>query len=183
MDEIIKIKCPFDGAVLSVKNLPGIENKSVTCPICKNKYPFSQYRRVVDTPAPRQSEETDHTQLPTLNYTIGSLIHKETGASYRLKPGKNVIGRKASNSSADIKIDTGDLRSMSRDHLVIDVKKEPGKGYVHYVALFKERVNETKINNMTLLYGDCLILEDGSLLKLPDCTLEFRIQGDEDTNF
>ena len=46
MDEIIQIKCPFDGAVLSVKNQPGIESKNVTCPICKHKYPFTQFKRV-----------------------------------------------------------------------------------------------------------------------------------------
>lgn len=27
MDEIIQIKCPFDGAILSVKNQPDIETK------------------------------------------------------------------------------------------------------------------------------------------------------------
>ena len=46
MDEIIQIKCPFDGAILSVKNQPGIETKNVTCPACKHKYPFTQYKRV-----------------------------------------------------------------------------------------------------------------------------------------
>lgn len=184
MDEIIKIKCPFDGAVLSVKNLPGIENKSVTCPICKHKYPFSQFRRVVDKPVQEEgTDHYDHTELPSVNYSIGKLVHLESGASYNLKPGRNVIGRKASNSTADFKIDTGGLRSLSRSHLIIEVKKEPGKGFVHYVSLFKERVNETRINKVPLLYGDCVILEHGTLLKLPDCTLKFQLPDSEDTDF
>lgn len=49
MNYVIKIKCPFDGAVLSVKNQPGIERKSVTCPVCRNKYPFTRYTRVDGT--------------------------------------------------------------------------------------------------------------------------------------
>lgn len=183
MDEIIKIKCPFDGAVLSVKNFPGIESKSVTCPICKHKYPFTQFKKVDAKPQPAAPEAEDHTALPTLNFSIGRLVHLETGAAYTLKPGRNVIGRKASNSTADIMLDTGLMRGLSRSHLVVEVKKEPLKGYVHYASLAKERVNETRVNNMPLLYGDCVILEDGAQLKLPDCTLSFRLPDGEATEF
>lgn len=180
MDEIIKIKCPFDGAVLSVKSFPGIETKSVTCPICKHKYPFTQFKKVVEkTPQPSCGE---HTQLPTVNFNIGKLVHLESGATFTLKPGRNVIGRKASNSTADFMIDTGDMRGLSRSHIVVEVRKEPAKGFVHYVSLFKERVNPTSVNNMPLLFGDCVILEDGATLKLPDCTLKFRLADSEATD-
>ncbi len=180
MEEIIKIKCPFDGAVLSVKNFPGIENKSVTCPICKHKYPFSQFKRVVEKP--QDVEETDHTQLPSVNYHIGKLLHVESGASYNLRPERNVIGRKSLKSTADFMLDTGDKRAMSRSHLVVEVKRDPVKGFVHYVSLFKEQVNKTSINNMPLLYGDCVILENGAVLHLPDGTLKFRILDDDETD-
>ena len=60
MDEIIQIKCPFDGAILSVKNQPGIETKNVTCPACKHKYPFTQYIRV----GPTVNNEDPDTEYP-----------------------------------------------------------------------------------------------------------------------
>ena len=47
MNEILKIGCPICGSVLSVKNQPGIESKSVTCPICKNKSLFSAFKKIV----------------------------------------------------------------------------------------------------------------------------------------
>ncbi|MBR6980680.1 MAG: hypothetical protein IKH88_12720 [Prevotella sp.] len=43
MDEIIKIKCPNCKSVLATKNKPGLEKKSITCPMCKQKNPFNKY--------------------------------------------------------------------------------------------------------------------------------------------
>lgn len=197
MDEIIQIKCPFDGAVLSVKNQPGIETKNVTCPICKHKYPFTQFKRVYntsvgsgDTEYPDFEEHTNYaydggsgekTNLGGMNFTIGKVKLIGTGISYQLKPGRNVIGRKGTKSSADFQIDTADKRLMSREHIVIEVKKVPPKGFVHYISLFKEKVNKTCIGNEPLLYGDCIVLNHGDVIKLPDADLKFEIPDDEAT--
>lgn len=203
MDEIIQIKCPFDGAVLSVKNQPGIETKNVTCPICKHKYPFTQFKRVTqtsinddpDTEYPGGDEHTnydgEHTsyggeekteirQEP--NYTLGKVTVVGSGYSYQLRPGRNVIGRKGQKSEANFQIDTADKRSMSREHIVIEVKKLPLKGFVHYVSLYKEKVNKTSIGNEPLLYGDCIVLNHGDMIKLPDATLRFEILDGEETD-
>lgn len=195
MDEIIKIKCPFDGAILSVKNQPGIETKNVTCPICKNKYPFTQFKRVTaklynEDPGteypdgagrPNYNEEkTEIGQQP--NFTLGKVTVAGAGRSYQLRPGRNVIGRKAQKSEADFQVDTNGSRSMSREHIVIDVKKVPLKGFVHYVSLYKEKVNKTLIGNESLLYGDCIVLNHGDIIKLPDATLKFEIPDGEETD-
>lgn len=195
MDEIIKIKCPFDGAILSVKNQPGIETKNVTCPICKNKYPFTQFKRVTAKPysedpgteypegagQPNYSEEkTEIGQQP--NFTLGKVTVAGVGSTCQLRPGRNVIGRKAQKSTADFQIDTAGSRSMSREHIVIDVKKVPLKGFVHYVSLYKEKVNKTSIGNEPLLYGDCIVLNHGDIIKLPDATLKFEIPDGEETD-
>lgn len=199
MDEIIQIKCPFDGAVLSVKNQPGIETKNVTCPICKHKYPFSQFRRVQQTVInedpgtdyPDEDERTrydekkgsgEYTHYGQSNFTIGKLRILGTGITYQLKPGRNVIGRKAQRSVADFQVDTGGGRSMSREHIVIEVKKIPSKGFVHYLSLFKDRVNKTYVGSEPLVYGDCIILTDGDIIKLPDANLKFEIPDNEDTD-
>lgn len=200
MDEIIQIKCPFDGAVLSVKNQPGIETKNVTCPICKHKYPFTQFKRVVstannddpDTEYPGDDEHTSYaydgrsgedTDLGEINFTLGKVRLLGTGISYQLKIGRNVIGRKGTKSNANFQIDTGEKRSMSREHIVIEVKKVPAKGFVHYISLFKEKVNKTFIGNEPLLYGDCIVLNHGDVIKLPDATLKFDIPDEEGTEF
>lgn len=195
MDEIIKIKCPFDGAILSVKNQPGIETKNVTCPICKNKYPFTQFKRVTAKPydedpgteypdgagRPNYNEEkTEIGQQP--NFTLGKVTVAGAGRSYQLRPGRNVIGRKAQKSEADFQIDTDGSRSMSREHIVIDVKKVPLKGFVHYVSLYKEKVNKTLIGSEPLHYGDCIVLNHGDIIKLPDATLKFEIPDGEETD-
>lgn len=198
MDEIIQIKCPFDGAILSVKNQPGIENKNVTCPICKHKYPFSQFKRVnttssnedPDTEYPigdfstnYKEEEGTTTEMSKMNFTLGKLKIVGTNISYQLQPGRNIIGRKGQKSVANFQIDTAEKRSMSREHIVIEVKKEPAKGFVHYLSLFKEKVNKTYKGNDMLLYGDCIILNHGDTIKLPDATLLFEIPDDEGTEF
>lgn len=197
MEEIIKIKCPFDGAVLSVKNQPGIETKNVTCPICHNKYPFTKFKRVTEEEFPiisrtwQDSEEKtsyaigkeESSGRHSMNDTIGNIRVMHDGSTYQLKEGKNVIGRKASKSTADFQVETGDGRSMSREHIVIEVKDVPGKGMVHYISLFKPVVNPTFIGEEPLLYGDCVILENGDLIRMPDAELKFEIPDPEATVF
>lgn len=205
MDDIIQIKCPFDGAVLSVRNQAGIETKSVTCPICKNKYPFTQFKRVFsktvnedpNTEYPGGNNSTDYDGEHTsyggdedktevngnLNFTLGVLKVVGTGKTFQLRPGRNVIGRKGQKSSADFQIDTAEKRSMSREHIVIEVKKAPTSGFVHQVSLYKEKVNKTFIGSVQLLYGDRIILNHGDLIRLPDATVRFEIPDGEETEF
>lgn len=193
MTEILKIKCPFDGAVLSVKNQPGLEKKNVTCPVCKHKYPFTSFRLLTPNPSadgpgteyPGTEEHTSYAYGPSaneMNLTLGKLHLVGSGISFQLRPGRNVIGRKGSKSSADFQIDMGEKRAMSREHIVIVVQKVPGKGYVHYISLFKEKVNKTFIGEDQLLYGDCIVLNHGDMIKLPDATIRFEIPDDEATD-
>lgn len=193
MDEIIQIKCPFDGAILSVRKQPGIETKNVTCPICKHKYPFTQFKRVYSAP---DNDETDYrrgavcqnnnceekTEIrQPVNFSLGKVVLVGSGLSFQLRPGRNVIGRRGQKSVADFQIDTAEGRAMSREHVVIDVKRLSGKGFVHYISLYKEKVNKTFIGNEPLLYGDCIVLNDGDVIKLPDATLRFEISDGEKT--
>lgn len=196
MEDIIKIKCPYCGAVLSVKNQAGIESKSVTCPICKQKSPFNDFRKVVDkvnderTQYPREDEKTSYqtSDPPTatgqgLNFTLGRLASASLKRPFQLKPGKNIIGRQASKSIADCQIPTDPSKRMSREHLIIDVKKVPGKGFVHYASLYKEKENKTFINKVELEYGDCMVLNHGDIIKLPDADVKFEIPDEEGTDF
>lgn len=195
MDEIIQIKCPFDGVILSVKNQPGIETKNVTCPVCKNKYPFTKFKKVVK-PAVKSDPETEYpdnnnttaddnqtqtsvTELCETSTPVGFLRLMGTCTTFRLRSGRNVVGRKGARSTADIQIDTADKRNMSREHIVIDVKMVPGKGAVHYLSLAKEKVNRTLVEEEPLLFGDTIMLDHGDMIRLPDATLRFEIPGME----
>lgn len=192
-----KIKCPCCGAILAVKMQPGIENKTITCLVCKESSPFKSYKVVIDKKSDEHTEYPDkgydeHTSYSSsedtnmrsgLNFTLGRLqvLNLPTSA-YRLKTGRNVIGRKASASTADFQIPVEGKR-MSREHLVIEVKKVQGKGFVHYASLYKQKVNETLINQERLEFGDCIVLKHGDTIKLPDATITFEIPDDEGTEF
>lgn len=193
--QIIKIRCPYCGATLAVKKMAGIETKTLKCPVCKESSPYSRYRQVVDrnreehteypgehSAANRSGEETEIRLNEKQNYTLGQLkIVGSVTPAFRLKVGKNVIGRKASASTADFQINTGESKRLSREHLSIEVKKVPGKGFVHCASLCKMRCNATAINSERLEYGDCVILQHGDILKLPDVSIKFEIPDDEGT--
>lgn len=188
MNEILKIGCPVCGSVLSVKNQPGIESKSVTCPICKNKSPFSAFKRIVnkeekteypDKEKTSYSEETQVNGGP--NYTLGKLLVPSLHLSFQLKPGKNIIGRKASASSATCQIPC-ETKRLSREHLVIEIKKIPGKGFVHCASLYKEKVNATFIGQNKLEFGDCIVLNHRDIIRLPDVEARFEIPDEEGTD-
>lgn len=197
MNDIIQIKCPFCGAVLSVKNIPGIDRKNVTCPICKQTNRFINYKliannaeggakspvnEVYDYKKSYESGSSEATQYGPMNFTIGKLKLLGSDISYQLKPGKNEVGRKSRNSTVDFQIDTGESRRMSRNHLVIEVVKENYKGYVHYISLSKENVNPTTVNGNPMCYGvDKVILNNGAIIKLPDADLKFIIPDEEAT--
>lgn len=192
---VMKIKCPNCGAVLAVKIVAGIEGKQLTCPVCKEKAPFTAFRPLdniesEETQYPgekkakgRNEEETQVRLNNSCNYTLGQLnVIGSKGLAYRLKTGKNIIGRQASASTADIQIPTGGSRRLSREHLIIEIKKIPGKGFVHYVSLYKLQCNATFINDSKLEYGDCIILRHGDIIKLPDISIKFEIPDDEGTD-
>ncbi|MCH5225428.1 MAG: FHA domain-containing protein [Muribaculaceae bacterium] len=183
--ETVDVKCPWCSAVLRVKSVSGMEGKNITCPNCKHTSPFTQFKVVVP------KEEESITCFPggmgnvpmttNENLTIGRLVIPLTGIFFQLLPGKNIIGRKASASKANFQIETEDNKRMSREHLIIEVKRIPTIGFTHYVSLYKERVNKTFINSTELLWGDTLILQHGDIIKLPDTDLRFELPDEETT--
>lgn len=116
------------------------------------------------------------------NGILGRLTVVGTRQSLQLRPGRTVVGRKASNSTAAMQIETGASRRMSRNHVAIDVAKVPGQGYVHTVKLCKELCNATFVNNNKLEPGDCIILQHGDTIRLPDADLLFTLPDSEATD-
>lgn len=188
---IIKIKCPHCGVSLKINGqIPGLEQKSITCPVCKEKSPFTAYKRVREEAEPGTqyggSERTQYGgETPTelnvsKNTRLGRLSTLMASAeSYPLQKGRNVVGRKAEGSTATIQVVSSNR--LSREHLVIEVKEVPAKGLVHYASLYKERCNATFVNDVRLEFGDCVILRHGDLLRLPDTVLRFDIHDEPHT--
>ncbi len=194
--EIIQIKCPWCGAVLSVKNRSDIETKTVTCPVCKQKSAFNQYTLVSQpkpqTPLPpvpqnnpyegtKYSSDSDNfgAQLPAL--AIGQLILAANGAEFQLRQGRNVIGRKAPGSVSDIQIETPMSKRMSRQHIVIDVTVDPLQGITHTMSLFKAACNAVTVNGQPMVFGDRIILTPGMIISMPDAILTFQLPDPEKT--
>ena len=169
-----------------------VENKAVTCPICKERSPLVQFKVLgepVSNPAPQpkpapqpgqnsSSTEFDPGTIINLTNTPGILVRiDESAEDIVLKVGKNVIGRKVSiETNADFMIATPGKNRLSREHLVIEVKQAGNNGFVHNVSLYKEKVNDTYVGTEKLEYGDCLRLEEGDIIKLPDATLKFVLK-------
>lgn len=172
-----------------MKNQPGIESKRVACPVCKNISYFKEFKKI-DEPKEESGREAEEMQgdygifhrkangTPvttldySLNFRLGRLYVPSLDLIYQLKPGTNIIGRLASASSADFQIPCA-TRHMSREHVVIEIQNVENKGFVHYISLYKEKVNPTFIGDNRLEYGDCVVLKDGDLITLADMEIEF----------
>lgn len=195
--EQIKIKCPCCGAILAIRIQPNIENRNLKCPVCRESSPFRLFKKIenfgrndADDPTIYPEENVRSKSLETSysgadeNGLLGILIHGsgKSAMSFRLKIGKNIIGRKAPDSSADIQIPfPADCRRMSREHLMIEVKAVHGKGFVYYASLCKKKVNDTFVNKEKLEFGDCIVLKEGDVLSLPDAELTFEIPDEDST--
>lgn len=183
--ELIKLRCPFCSATLTVKKRADIDmdKVAITCPVCKEKSPMRNFKRAVD----RAAESTSFPEMDTINNLkvkgiIGTLRVLPAGQVFRLHEGRNVLGRKTSAADVDIPIDTMGGKRLSRQHLVIDVENVPGKGYMHYASLYKKEVNRTLIGSNPLEFGDKIVLNNGDVIALPDVNVIFQIEDNDRTS-
>lgn len=160
MENILVVGCPVCGAVHRVVAAAGMEGKSLTCRRCGTRQPFVKYRPI--------SQGESETSVGTSEVcSPGVLECPSLGLSFQLKAGRNVIGRKAESSKADVQLPCRG-RLASREHIVIDVVGSPSAGYVHQVSLYKERVNKVLVGSGVLEWGDVLVIGNGDSLTIPD---------------
>ncbi|MFI3267272.1 MAG: FHA domain-containing protein [Rikenellaceae bacterium] len=187
MENVQKIKCPVCGAVLTIKTIPGLENKSISCPICKVTSKFTDYKKPSETVSkPEEDVKTAYfngnnasQQTGANNNTIGQLRHVDSRKLYSLKLGTNIVGRKAVTSKADVQIDTND-KTMSRSHSLIEVIKLDNGAYVHHFSNANNK-NETFLDSQKVGTGDKFILNDGDTIKMANVVLKFVILNGEET--
>ena len=174
---VIKIRCPHCSAVLTVKNMPGIEEKRITCPVCKTCVPFRGYERFTvsdETQYVSFSSPDDATQYAKTPLRVGKLIDVATGKAYPLQLGINIVGRKATSSTADIQVQTAD-RHMSRQHAQIKVTGCAASQVVHTLSN-AENKNPTTVNGRTLNSGDSIVLQHGDVIVFGTFEMHFENQ-------
>lgn len=168
MGELIIIKCPKCGKHFALTQEPLNPSVKVRCLACHQYTPYSELRPVQE-PAVEPAEQIEQetiVQQPVPQLPVLRLL-TPLSEEYQLKLGRNVIGRSAATSQADIQIGTAQMKHISREHAVVDVKEEMGS-YACYFSLFKQTLNDTYVSDKKVSFGDSIRLCHGDRLILPD---------------
>lgn len=150
------VRCPDCSAVLRFRTAPK-PTAFVTCPVCKNRRPVGEYINVT-APAPA-AEKPASAPKPR----PGGLLFG--GNLYPLAPGRNVIGRKATTSSASLML-PDESRYMSREHFTVEVGPEADGGFSHVLTLYKDNVQPTWVNSTPLMHGERVTLRSGDMIMI-----------------
>ena len=89
-----------------------------------------------------------------------------------LQEGVYIIGRKSKASTATIGIVTAD-KSMSREHIRIEVKKDAKGGYKHYLSDNNSK-NHTLYNSNYLENGEIVVLNNNDEIIIGRTVLRFN---------
>lgn len=175
----IFIVCPECCQQLSFNEVPGYQNMVVECPKCHFKANASVYQSGAHARGAQGADEMP-TQLvmpPKSAADLGQFRVVGTSEIQWFKEGSNVIGRRASTSTADIKISNDPY--MSRQHVLIDVIKTDN-GYEHRLIEINSK-NIVKLNGREIQRGDILKLKFGDTLTLGKTDIVLESGSDEAT--
>ena len=191
--QIKRIKCPNCSVVLDVKNSKNETLKLITCPSCKaelqvkfapQQAPLQAHTFIATPKSPsRQGYDYGATQLvgrkddgsTQLASPTGKTMKAELcfrGVSYPLDEGKNIVGRMASTSQANVQIATDD-RYMSRQHVAITLSTLPD-GSTKAVLSNYQNKNTTAVDGQPVETGDAIRLTDGNRITMGRTTVIFK---------
>ena len=91
---------------------------------------------------------------------------------FSLYEGLIIIGRKSNASKAQFGIVTAD-KSMSREHIRIEVKKDAKGGYKHYLSDNNSK-NNTLYNSNYLKHGEIVVLSNNDEIVIGHTVLRFN---------
>ena len=173
---MISIKCPHCHVGLKVDEgkIPlGIT--SFKCPKCKRMIPVSLlYQEKQNSgDAVRDTDTMVLKPLPTKAGQLSVLANIDTPEqTFAFQEGIYTIGRKSNSSKATMGILTKD-KSMSREHIRIEVKKDSKGRYKHYLSDNNSK-NHTLYNSNYLENGEVVVLNDGDEIVIGHTTLRFN---------
>lgn len=186
-----RIICPKCRSVLDVKNSQNETVKQITCPSCKTilQVRFQPQQEPMEAKtfyAPPKQPVADNgaTQLVGGSFGATQLVmspKNETakaslvfgGVSYPLEEGQNIVGRKATTSTANVQIETAD-RYMSRQHCSITVTTLPD-GTKKAVLSNYQNKNLTTIDGQPIETGDTIRLTNGNSITMGHTTVTFKL--------
>lgn len=171
---MISVRCPHCQVGLKVdkSKLPSDIN-SFKCPKCAQLIPVSILER--EDGHGFSSPET--VVLHPNKKGVGQItVLPDSGTQqqvFLLSEGTTVIGRKSSHTPSHVVgIITGD-KSMSREHICIEVKKDARGSYKHYLSDNKSK-NYTLYNSNYLGEGEVVILNDNDEIVIGRTMLRFN---------
>lgn len=184
MNEIIKIKCPNDGAILKLKNQPDLDSKTVTCPHCQNKLVIGDCEHIEEKKdddatlygQKKKQSEDDTIVDPNPTVSAGRLVNTQTGSVYQLKVGRNTIGREVMNPLPTVTLpidETKTHNTMSREHAIIEVTRLGNGSFRHFLFNWKNK-NATCVDGMPLNEGDRVVLSHGQVISMGQVNLRFE---------
>lgn len=171
--DTIRIKCPVCGVILEARDDPANAEKSITCPNCKQKNRFKDFKQIASRPS-KADTNAGETQIERRKDSYpGCLIDRKTSKIYTLTEGSFVVGRRSlhSVSKADIALETDDM-GISREHMRVDVMSGRDGRYHVYISNANNQ-NPTYINGELLSGGDKLGLSHGDLISISDTVLVY----------
>lgn len=150
---LIVIKCPACGQRLSFKPVPNYRQKRVTCPKCRHADMAGNFDIVSDPSRVQMPATTDARTYGGATVTLRCL---ETGETFPLKPGRNVLGRKAATGSADIQI-ADEHKYISKVHASITVVNNGGNIQLHLRD--ENSTNGTGVGGKKMPRGSVVMLQ------------------------
>ena len=174
------VKCPSCGVVLEVRNSKSEELKIINCPNCSMilRVRFGrQVGEIMDAETHiAGSGEDGNTMLVGTTPTGDKAVIVCGGRRYELHEGRNIVGRRASTSIADIQIDVAD-QYMSRLNAIINVKKS-GAQLLVTISNYKNQ-NPMMVGTMKLLSGDEMVLGNNDVFTMGKTRMTLNIEKDE----
>lgn len=170
---MISVRCPHCHVGLKVDEgkLP-LGLASFKCPKCKEPIPVS----MLQLDQSSVDSESDTVLIQPVSSSTGRLTVladiNTPEQTFPLYEGFVVVGRKSSVTGVAIGIVTAD-KSMSREHIRIEVKKDTKGGYKHCLSDNNSK-NHTLYNSNYLENGEVVVLKDNDEIIIGHTVLRFN---------
>ena len=182
---VLKVVCPNCRSRLSLENVPGIQDKMLTCPVCKYKAKVNLFQLGRAAVGAQGASDDPTLPPPDFNQQVcldpGQMKVTQTGQICELSEGTQVLGRLAKSGTADMQIGSDHYSDMymSRRHVQIDVVKT-AHGVEHRLVEIGSK-NIIKLNGKDIQRGDVIVLHFGDRITLGNTELVFETTDQEAT--
>lgn len=170
------VKCPSCGVVLEVRNSKNEEVKIINCPQCGTALRVRFQRQAEEAMDAEthiaEGNSGSETIIAGVKHSPGKVFIICEGKRYVLQEGRNIVGRKATTSTANVQLDVADLY-MSRHNAVVNVRKDGD--YLLVTISNHKNQNPIKVGALQLMDGDIVVLGDGDIFTMGKTIMTLKI--------